>query len=38
MSTVSTTSHNGSVIDLDVGDLEILDVETLGFTVSLQVV
>ena len=38
MSTVSTTSHNGSVVDLNVGNLKILDIKTLGFTVSLQVV
>ena len=38
MSTVSTTSHNRSVVDLDVGNLKILDIKTLGFTVSLQVV
>ena len=38
MSTVSTTSHNGSVVDLNMGNLKILDIKTLGFTVSLQVV
>ena len=38
MSTVGTTSHDGSVVDLNVRDLEIVDVKTLGLTVSLQVV
>ena len=38
MSTVGTTSHDGSVVDLNVRDLEIVDVKTLSFTVSLQVV
>ena len=38
MSTVGTASHHGGVIDLDMRDLEILHVKTLGFTVSLEVV
>lgn len=37
MSTVGTTSHDGSVVDLNMGDLEVLSVKTLSFTVSLQV-
>ena len=38
MSTVGAASHHGGVIDLDMRDLEILHVKTLGFTVSLEVV
>ena len=38
MSTVGTASHHGSVIDLDMRDLEIVHVQTLGFTVRLEVV
>ena len=38
MSTVGTASHDGSVVDLNMRDLEILHVKTLGFTVSLEVV
>lgn len=37
MSTVGTTSHDGSVVHLNMGDLEVLSVKTLSFTVSLQV-
>lgn len=38
MSTVGTTSHHGSVVDLHMRDLEILHIQTLRFTVRLQVV
>ena len=38
MSTISTTSHNRGMVYLNMADLQVLDIKTLSFTISLQIV